>query len=90
MTEIKAGTDQAGGYAALGDFIISDRELENLYAYLAEREGEREQELARVAHKAAKLEDGQSRLYSYYRTMQKRLEARNHDLNKVAGLLEKM
>lgn len=90
MTEIKAGTVQAGGYAALDDCIIEDRELENLYAYLKEKEGEREQELIRVTCKVKHMEDSQARLYSYYRRMQERLEARNQDLDRVAGLLEKM
>ena len=90
MTEITPGTALANGYVDLGSCIIGTRELENLYAYLEEGEGEREQELARVAHKAAKLEDGQSRLYAYYRRMQEQLEARNQDLDRLARLLEKM
>ncbi len=90
MTEIKAGTVQVGGYAALGDCIIGDRELENLYAYLKEKEQERERELTSVTCKVKHLEDSQARLYNYYRRIQERLEARNQDLNRVAGLLEKM
>ena len=90
MTEIKARTVQADGYAALDDCIIEDRELENLYAYLKEKELEREQDLISITCKVKHMEDSQARLYDYYRRMHERLEARNQDLDRVAGLLEKM
>ncbi|HCT90962.1 MAG TPA: hypothetical protein DF613_06235 [Lachnospiraceae bacterium] len=72
MTEIKAGEVTVNGHIALGDFIISDRELENLYAYLEEKRRDREQELTEVTRKAGHM------------------EARNHDLDRLAGMLEEM
>lgn len=90
MTEIKTEEGTINGHIVPGDFIISDRELENLYAYLEEKRHDREQELLEVTRKAGHMEAGQARLSRYYGRIQERLEARNRDLDRLAGMLEEM
>lgn len=91
MTEIKAGEGTIkgtiNGYAPL---MVSNREMENLYAYLKEKWHEREQELIDVTCKAKHLEADRARLSSFYKCMQERLEARNRDLDRLADMLEGM
>lgn len=91
MTEIKAEpVSHVDRYAVLGDFVIENDELESLYTYLKENEREREQELIEVARKAKRMEDGQARLYSYYKRIQEKLKKRNRDLGRLTAMMEKM
>lgn len=87
MTEIKAGEGAINGYAPL---MVSDRELKYLYAYLKDTRPKRKKELAKAARKAKHLEKKQATLSGLYKCMQERLETRNHDLDRIADMLEEM